>query len=206
MRLATCLAFVSFVACGAPPVSPTAPDIASDGSTFNADTARLSGLTVRSASANHAPRFVEGNAVVASLVDATSCPTLSFMAEGHLIHTDAMTRYSAGTCDDIIPGRPVTIQGTLAIDGSVEASHIVLKGNHPTFVEGDTVIPALVQVTCPSKSFIVDGHTVTTILRTTYDGGTCADLIPGARVQIKGLLLSDGSVTATGIKFKNDED
>jgi hypothetical protein len=205
---ATSLAFVSlasFVACGGSSVSPTAPGNASDGSAFNSGTAQASGLTVRSANSNHAPKFVEGNAVVVSVV--TSCPTLSFMVEGHLITTDETTRYSAGTCDDVIPGRPVTIQGTLsAIDGSVAASHIVLKGNHPTFVEGDIVVPAVTGTCATAKSFVVDGHTVTTIPTTTYDGGTCADLIAGARVQIKGLLLpDDGSVTATGIKFKHDD-
>jgi len=206
--LATSFAFVSlasFVACGGQSVSPTAPGLASNGSTFHADTSQPSGFTAQGGNSNHAPRFVEGNAVVLSLETGTECPTLSFMVEGHLITTDETTRYSAGACSDIIPGRPVTIQGVLAVDGSVAASHIVLKGNHPTFVEGETVIVAPVLGACPSKSFVVDGHTVTTIEATTYQGGTCETLLAGVRVQIKGLLLpDDGSVTATGIKFKND--
>ena len=206
-RLAPCLAVLSVVACGGHSASPTAPGVASDRSTFNAVAAQLSGSIARSASSNsHAPRFVEGNAVVLSLVNGTSCPTLSFMVEDHQIDTDETTRYSSGTCEDIIPGRPLTIQGLLASDGSVAASHIVLKGNHPTFVEGETVIVAPVLGTCPTRSFIVDGHiTVSTILATTYDGGTCENLIVGARVQVKGLLLPDDAVTATGIKFKHDE-
>ena len=150
------------------------------------------------------PRFVDGDAVVASIVSGTSCPTLSFVVEGHTIKTDSTTKYSSGACSDIRPGVPLTIQGLMSSDGTVTASHLVLKGEHPTDVDGNALITSVVTgTTCPTRSFIAEGHTVQADAKTTYEGGTCADLKVGVHVQIKGLLLSDGSVTAIGIQFKN---
>ena len=151
-------------------------------------------------------KFVEGDGEVSSLVTGTSCPALSFMVETHKIVTSASTTFQAGVCADIQPGSKLMIQGTLASDGSVTATRLVLKGNHPTEVEGETVIASLIDRTsCPTLSFIVEGHTVTTTPTTVYSGGVCVDAKAGVRVQVKGLMTSDGSVTATAITFKAGE-
>jgi len=195
------VAGMTATACSRP--TPTAPTTAGpgSGSWLRETTGTLSAASTHGGPPE--PRFVEGNAIVASVVSGTSCPTLSFVAEGYTINTSETTRYSAGECADIIPGRPVTIQGTLETDNSVTASLIVLKGGHPTFVEGEAVIDSIDSSSaCPTLSFVAEGHTVTTIETTTYFGGTCDDLAASVRVQVKGLLLSDGSVTATSIMFK----
>ena len=150
-------------------------------------------------------RFVEGNAIVRSVVAGTSCPTLSFVAEGHTIKTTAATTYLAGACADIRPGRPLTIRGTIGADDVVTASQIVLKGDHATDVEGEIAVTSLVAGTsCPTLSFVARGHTFQTDSSTIYEGGACSDLIVGARPQVKGLLLSDETVVATRIRFKTE--
>jgi hypothetical protein len=148
--------------------------------------------------------------ITASMVvfrgDGTSCPTLSFIAEGHTIKTTAATMYSSGTCADIRPGRPLTIRGTIGTDDVVTAAHIVLKGDHATFVEGETTVASLVAGTsCPTLSFVARGHTIETDSSTTYTGGGCSDLVVGARIQVKGLLLPDDTVVATSIRIKHEE-
>lgn len=156
---------------------------------------------------DHDGKFVEGNAVVTSLVTGTSCPALSFVADGFTIKTSTATHFSSGTCADIVPGRPLTIQGMMLANGTVNATHIVLKGDHPTDVEGDVVIASLVAgTTCPALGFTVSGHTVRTNTATVFEHGTCADLKVGVRIQVKGLMQTDGSVTATRIKLKTEDD
>jgi len=99
----------------------------------------------------------------------------------------------------------VTIQGTLsAIDGSVAASHIVLKGNHPTFVEG-TLSFGRFQGPAPPEVFRRRRPYVTTIPPRLTRGGTCLDLVAGARVQIKGLLRPTTVLSRHRIKFKHDD-
>ena len=55
-------------------------------------------------------------------------------------------------------------------------------------------------------SFVVNGTTVTTDAATNFSKGTCANVIPGAIVQVKGSTLADGTVRATDVKFQKDDD
>jgi hypothetical protein len=55
-------------------------------------------------------------------------------------------------------------------------------------------------------SFVVNGTTITTDAATNFSKGTCASVVPGAIVQVKGSTLADGTVRATDVKFKTDDD
>ena len=55
-------------------------------------------------------------------------------------------------------------------------------------------------------SFVVNGTTITTDAATNFSKGTCANVIAGANVQVKGSTLADGTVRATDVKFKNEDD
>jgi Domain of unknown function (DUF5666) len=55
-------------------------------------------------------------------------------------------------------------------------------------------------------SFIVNGTTIITDAATQFSKGTCANVIPGAIVQVKGSTQTDGTVRATDVKFKTDDD
>lgn len=53
-------------------------------------------------------------------------------------------------------------------------------------------------------SFIVNGTTITTDAATQFSKGTCANVVAGAIVQVKGSLQTDGTVRATDVKFKTE--
>ena len=54
-------------------------------------------------------------------------------------------------------------------------------------------------------SFVVNGTTITTDAATQYSKGTCASVLPGVLVQVKGSTLADGTVRATDVMFKKPE-
>lgn len=62
----------------------------------------------------------------------------------------------------------------------------------------------VVSGTC--ASFVVNGTTITTDAATNFSKGTCASVVPGAIVQVKGSTLADGTVRATDVKFKTEDD
>ena len=53
-------------------------------------------------------------------------------------------------------------------------------------------------------SFAVNGTTIGTDAATQFSKGTCANVIPGALVQVKGSTLTDGTVRATNVAFKKE--
>ncbi len=63
---------------------------------------------------------------------------------------------------------------------------------------------AVVSGTC--ASFVVNGTTITTDAATQFSKGTCANVIPGAFVQVKGSTQTDGTVRATDVRFKQEDD
>ena len=63
---------------------------------------------------------------------------------------------------------------------------------------------AVVSGTC--ASFVVNGTTITTDAATQYSKGTCANVVAGALVQIKGSTMPDATVRATEVKFKKEDD
>lgn len=62
---------------------------------------------------------------------------------------------------------------------------------------------AIVSGTC--ASFVVGATTITTDAATQFSKGTCANVIPGAIVQVKGSTQPDATVRATDVKFKTEE-
>ena len=63
---------------------------------------------------------------------------------------------------------------------------------------------AVISGTC--ASFIVGATTITTDAATQFSKGTCANVIPGAIVQVKGATQTDGTVRATDVRFKTEEE
>src|SRR5687767_2482661 len=63
---------------------------------------------------------------------------------------------------------------------------------------------AVMSGTC--SSFVVNGTTITTDAATEFSKGSCSNVITGALVQVKGSTLTDGTVRATEVKFKAEED
>jgi hypothetical protein len=55
--------------------------------------------------------------------------------------------------------------------------------------------------TCPARSFMLAGIRVLVTDRTTYESGTCADLVEGIRVGAIGIKKDDHTIQATRVKI-----
>jgi hypothetical protein len=147
---------------------------------------------------------VEGNGRVTSVIPGTACPTLQFVVQGITVKTNPSTQYEDGTCEEIQVGVKLEIKGTRELDGSVLATRVEFEEK---FVEGEGRVTSLVAGTaCPTLQFKVQGITVKTDATTLFEGGTCADIQVGVKVEVKGLRQADGTVLARRIEFNDDED
>ena len=55
---------------------------------------------------------------------------------------------------------------------------------------------------CPTVTFKVGGDVVYTTSVTKYERGECKDLRDDAKVDVRGMLMSDGRVRADRVKFE----
>ena len=56
--------------------------------------------------------------------------------------------------------------------------------------------------TCPTLTFRVDDDVVYTTSVTKYERGECKDVRNDAKVEVRGMLMSDGRVRADRVKFE----
>ena len=59
---------------------------------------------------------------------------------------------------------------------------------------------------CPGLTFTVAGTRVVTNAATRFEGGACSTLTNGMRVEVEGIRRSDGSLLATKVNRRGDED
>jgi hypothetical protein len=145
---------------------------------------------------------VEGEGRVTSLVSGSACPTLQFVVQGITVKTTAATLFAGGTCADIIVGAQIEAKGARQADGSVIASRVEIS-NHVNEIEGEGVVTSLVSGTaCPTLQFVAAGITVKTSAATSFEGGTCADINIGMKIEAKGGMQADGSLVASRIQIK----
>jgi hypothetical protein len=146
---------------------------------------------------------VEGEGVVTALVSGTACPTLSFLIGPHTIKVTTSTTFAGGACGDLKVGATVNFAGTRQGDGSVLASRVSVRPATDSLVEGEGVVTGLVSGTaCPTLSFLIGPYTITVTASTTYQGGTCADIKVGSRVNVYGTRQGDGSLLVTRLVLK----
>lgn len=60
--------------------------------------------------------------------------------------------------------------------------------------------------TCPALTLTVQGTRVTTTSTTAFDDITCAGVVSGARVEVKGEPQADGSLVASRVEGEDDDD
>src|SRR5262249_37475838 len=128
-------------------------------------------------------------------ISAGSCG--SFTLNGVTVTTNSATVFEDGACADIRPGRRVEVKGTRQANGTVLASRVEFEDEVNNQVELEGTISA---GSC--GSFTLNGMTVTTNSSTRFDHGTCADIRPGRRVEVKGTRQGTGSVLATRVEFE----
>jgi len=144
---------------------------------------------------------VAGEGTVANLMG--TCPTVSMVVGGARVHVDAGTQFVAGACGNLRNGTKVEMEGDTNPDGSLHAIRVTIDqpsggGQGRTTGEGTV---ASVRGACPTLTMVVRGYAVTTSETTTYEGGSCSALRPGAKVVVTGVNQAN-ALLAEKIEFE----
>ena len=118
---------------------------------------------------------------------------------------DIQLRFTGPGTDALLTVTGVNGGDELRIDVEVSGSTATLQSvSRKDKLNKVEIEGAIVSGTC--ASFVVNGTTITTDAATQFSKGTCANVIPGALVQVKGSTLADSTVRATDVKFKTADD
>ncbi|WP_105168871.1 DUF5666 domain-containing protein [Pseudoalteromonas sp. T1lg23B] len=163
----------------------------------------------REAVSDEAP---EGNVEIEGLVSSVAEPTLTVQDVN--ITTSAVTQFEVdgealdteGFFAAIQAGHFVAVNAQATSEGEVLALEIEAKtsadGETPEYVKLSGVVHDFVS----AEDFKVNGRAITTNEFTHFEDGTPASLEDGVMVKIKGEEHSDGSILATKIEFKSEDD
>ena len=130
-----------------------------------------------------------------------ACPSVTFTVNGTTVTTSSSTQFSGGTCTDLVVGAKVEVTGTTS-GGTVAATKISIEKPEPVDLSG--TLAAAPTGACPAVTFTLGSSTVTTSSATEFSGGTCTDLVVGAKVEVTGT-PSGGIVTATKVSIEKPE-
>ena len=119
---------------------------------------------------------------------------------------DIQLRFTGPGTDALLTVTGVTggdeLRITVKVDGSTALLQNVSRKDKETKVEIEGTVAS---GTC--ASFVVNGTTIKTDTATQFSKGTCANVVTGAIVEVKGSTQTDGTVRATEVKFEDkDED
>lgn len=141
-------------------------------------------------------KHVEGRSTVSSVTG--TCPTLALVVGGHKVVTDANTLFEHGTCASVTVGTKVHVKGDmLTTDGSVIAEELEIDGGGRSGPHHGEGIAQNVTGACGAKSFTINGILVKTDASTTFEHGTCTDLVNGRRVEVEAYVDAARVVAAT---------
>ena len=148
---------------------------------------------------------VEGEERVSSLVTGTSCPALSVMIGTVKVSLTASTVFEAGTCADIAVGAKLHVRGTRQADGSVVATAVEVKhqDNAGNPVAGESRVTSFVTGTsCPTLSVMAGTFKVSFTATTVFERGSCAEVVVGSTLRVRGTTQADGSIVATNVEVE----
>jgi uncharacterized OsmC-like protein len=162
---------------------------------------------------------LEGAVVLPANTVGGGCPanfTLSTSGGNVTVRTSTSTIFDNGACGNLVNGARIEVRGRRAADGSVDATRIEFQRagqNDITDVQGIVILPAN-STGCPASFTLAtlrSNVTVRTSGSTLFNNGACANLVNGARVEVRGRRAADGSIDATRIDFRvftfdDDED
>jgi copper chaperone CopZ len=118
---------------------------------------------------------------------------------------DIQLRFTGPGTDALLTVTGVTggdeLRITVKVDGSTALLQNVSRKDKLNKVESEGTVAS---GSC--ASFVVNGTTITTDAATQFSKGTCANVITGAIVQVKGSTQTDATVRATDVKFKTEDD
>lgn len=118
---------------------------------------------------------------------------------------DIQLRFTGAGTDALLTVTGVTggdeIRITVQVNGNTASLQNVSRKDKVNKVE---VEGRVVSGSC--TSFIVNGTTIRTDAATQFSKGTCANVVAGAGVTVKGSTQTGGSVLASEVKFEKDDD
>ena len=119
---------------------------------------------------------------------------------------DIQLRFTGPGTDALLTVTGVTggdeLRITVKVDGNTALLQNVSRKDKQNKVEIEGTVAS---GTC--ASFVVNGTTIKTDTATQFSKGTCANVVTGAIVEVKGSTQTDGTVRATEVKFEDkDED
>jgi hypothetical protein len=146
---------------------------------------------------------VGGEGTVASLTG--TCPSLSMVVRGTRVRTSASTEFVDGACGNLRNGTKVEVEGDTTDGGGLDATRVRIVdqpgGGGQGRMSGEGTVAA-VRGTCPTLTMVIRVYSVMTSAATTYVGGTCENLRPGAKVLVTGLNQAN-SLMAETVEFKD---
>lgn len=171
----------------------------------------LSGSNARLDSDHRTNNGVEVNGLVSAV--NVGARTLQVAGQTVTVPPTAVLRHGSTplTMADVKVGDRVQVKGTRS-GTSVTATEVKVEdvgndnsgpGNQTAEVTGAV---AALSGTCPSISFTVGATRVSTTAATTFKDGACSLLRNGTAVEAKGRRNADGSILATEVENKSDDD
>lgn len=146
----------------------------------------------------------EDNDVQGVVASMTGTPPVLTLVGGGVVRTDASTVVRRGDVvvnfTAIAVGATIEVEGVRQADGSILARKIQIEDEDEREVELEGAISNL-QGGCPAIQFVVNGTMIISSSATDFRT-SCAVLANGADVEVKGMRLADGRVSATRIERK----
>ncbi|NOT27391.1 MAG: hypothetical protein HOP16_14970 [Acidobacteria bacterium] len=142
----------------------------------------------------------ERSGTISGLAATTGCPVLTFVIGTTTIRTSSTTVFEDVLCSALANGAVVEVSGVLQTDGSILATKVELEDDEDDAkVEGQ--VSGLSSIaSCPVVSFTIGTKQITTSASTTFEDVTCAALVNGLDVEVKGVVQSNGSILATKVE------
>ena len=178
-----------------------------NGATINGDVTGAA-LSALSSMSDSGFRTANGPGLMVTVVGTTI--TAQVNPNGTFVLTnvpsgDIQLRFTGPGTDALLTVTGVTGGDELRITVQLSGNTATLKDvSRKDKVNKAEIEGIVLSGTC--ASFVVNGTTITTDAATEFSKGTCAGVIPGAIVQVKGSTLAGGMVRASEVKFKKEDD
>ncbi len=128
-----------------------------------------------------------------------SCPNRTFRLGQRTVRTNGGTVFRRVTCELLVNGQLVEVEGRPDASGMVLATEVQLEGT--TEVERIGAIDTL-RGSCPNISFSINGRIFFTNHLTEFRDRSCTQLREGHNVEAKGHTQSNGQVLAERVRSR----
>ena len=135
-----------------------------------------------------------------------AAPTLTLTIGGTTVTTTAATevrrRGDNLTFDALQVGQTIDVSGTTQPGGSIVAKKLTIESG-ATDVDLEGAVSGPVTGACPAITFMVGGVTFTTTSFTEFKKTSCAAIVTGANVKVRGVMTGAATAQATRVEIEN---